>query len=92
MDACVGKVLDALAAHQYVNNTIVLLWGDHGWHLGDTNSWGKMTNFESGTRNAMLWRVPGQWPFFLFFFFFFLSFFLHSISLVSPSLCFARPL
>lgn len=49
MDAQVGKVLAALSVHGYVDNTIVLLWGDHGWHLGDTNSWGKMTNFESGT-------------------------------------------
>jgi hypothetical protein len=38
----------------------VLLWSDHGWHLGDTNSWCKMTNFETGTRNTLLWRVPGQ--------------------------------
>jgi arylsulfatase A-like enzyme len=59
-DANVGRVTDALAKEGYKDNTIVLLWGDHGWHLGDTNSWGKMTNFESGTRNAMLWRVPGQ--------------------------------
>jgi membrane-anchored protein YejM (alkaline phosphatase superfamily) len=53
-------MLTALEAHGYKDNTIVLLWGDHGWHLGDTNSWCKMTNFESGVRNAMLWRVPGQ--------------------------------
>ena len=34
--------------------------GIDGWHLGDQNSWGKMTLFEAGTRNAMLWCVPGQ--------------------------------
>jgi iduronate 2-sulfatase len=62
VDAQVGRVLTALESEGYKENTIVLLWGDHGWHLGDTNSWGKMTNFESGTRNAMLWRVPGQRP------------------------------
>ena len=59
-DANVGRMLTALEAHGYKDNTVVLLWGDHGWHLGDTNSWCKMTNFESGVRNAMLWRVPGQ--------------------------------
>jgi arylsulfatase A-like enzyme len=60
VDACVGRVVDALEKEGYKDNTVVLLWGDHGWHLGDTNSWGKMTNFESATRNALLWRVPGQ--------------------------------
>jgi arylsulfatase A-like enzyme len=60
VDAQVGRVVDALRSEGYVDNTIVVLWGDHGWHLGDTNSWGKKTNFESATRNALLWRVPGQ--------------------------------
>eukprot|EP00658_Telonema_sp_P-2_P025178 TRINITY_DN20138_c0_g1_i1.p1 TRINITY_DN20138_c0_g1~~TRINITY_DN20138_c0_g1_i1.p1 ORF type:complete len:541 (-),score=105.76 TRINITY_DN20138_c0_g1_i1:398-2020(-) len=60
LDAQVGRVLAALEANGYKENTIVLLWGDHGWHLGDTNSWGKMTNFESATHNTLLWRVPGQ--------------------------------
>ena len=41
-DAQVGRVLAALETEGYKNNTIVLLWGDHGWHLGDTNSWGKV--------------------------------------------------
>lgn len=60
IDAQMGRVLDALEANGYLNNTIVVMWSDHGWHLGDTNSWAKMTNFESATRNALLWRVPGQ--------------------------------
>eukprot|EP00656_Telonema_subtile_P005812 TRINITY_DN12657_c0_g2_i1.p1 TRINITY_DN12657_c0_g2~~TRINITY_DN12657_c0_g2_i1.p1 ORF type:complete len:545 (+),score=98.27 TRINITY_DN12657_c0_g2_i1:172-1806(+) len=60
MDAQVGRVLAALQQHDLVENTIVVLWSDHGWHLGDTNSWGKMTNFESAARNTLLWRVPGQ--------------------------------
>ena len=38
-DANVGRVLGALENEGYKNNTIVVLWGDHGWHLGDTNSW-----------------------------------------------------
>ncbi|XP_065184785.1 ulvan-active sulfatase-like [Sycon ciliatum] len=60
VDAQVGRVMDALASNDYANNTIVVLWSDHGWHLGDTNSWGKCTNFESATHNTLMWRVPGK--------------------------------
>ena len=60
IDAQVGKVISALDAHGYTSVTSVIVWGDHGWHLGDTNSWCKMTNFETAARNTMLWRVPGQ--------------------------------
>ena len=60
IDAQIGRVMDALEAHGYKDNTVVALWSDHGYHLGDTNSWCKMTNFEKATRNTLLWRVPGQ--------------------------------
>ena len=60
VDSQIGRILDGLKKHGFEDNTIVLVWSDHGWHLGDTNSWGKMTNFESATRNTLLWRVPGQ--------------------------------
>jgi len=60
IDAQIGRVLEALDTYGYKDNTIVLLWGDHGWHLGDTNSWVKGTNFESAARTTMMWRVPGQ--------------------------------
>lgn len=62
LDAQVGRVLDALDQYGYTNNTVVALWSDHGYHLGDTNSWCKMTNFEKATRNTLFWRVPGQTP------------------------------
>ena len=52
--------MDALSDNGYKENTVVALWSDHGYHLGDTNSWCKMTNFEKATRNTLLWRVPGQ--------------------------------
>merc|ERR1712226_1714470 len=42
------------------DSTVVALWSDHGYHLGDTNSWCKMTNFEKATRNTLFWHVPGQ--------------------------------
>eukprot|EP00928_Gymnodinium_smaydae_P090310 TRINITY_DN74136_c0_g1_i1.p1 TRINITY_DN74136_c0_g1~~TRINITY_DN74136_c0_g1_i1.p1 ORF type:complete len:575 (-),score=19.92 TRINITY_DN74136_c0_g1_i1:130-1791(-) len=60
IDAQIGRVLGALETYGYKDNTIVVLWGDHGWHLGDTNSWCKMTNFETAARTTLMWRVPGQ--------------------------------
>jgi arylsulfatase A-like enzyme len=36
-DALVGKVLDAVAANGFEESTVVVLWGDHGWHLGELN-------------------------------------------------------
>ena len=50
VDAQVGKILDALKQKGMDQNTIVVLWGDHGFHLGDHNLWGKATNFENATR------------------------------------------
>ena len=60
VDAQIGRVMGALEANGYLDNTVVALWSDHGYHLGDTNSWCKQTNFEKATRNTLLWRVPGQ--------------------------------
>jgi iduronate 2-sulfatase len=60
IDAQIGRVLNALEQYEYKDNTIVVLWGDHGWHLGDTNSWSKLTNFESAARTTMMWHIPGQ--------------------------------
>ena len=37
-----------------------MVWGDHGWHLGELNQWAKYTNFEAGTRIPFLIHVPGQ--------------------------------
>lgn len=54
MDAQVGKVLDALEKSGEMNNTIIVLWGDHGWHLGDHGLWNKHTNFEQATHVPML--------------------------------------
>ena len=60
-DAQLGRVMDALDSEgpSMADQTITMLWSDHGWHLGDTNSWCKVTNFETGARNSLLWRVPG---------------------------------
>ncbi len=67
MDAQLGKVLDALDDTGLAKNTVVILWGDHGWHLGDHSMWCKHTNYEEATRIPLLiaghgiatGRVPG---------------------------------
>ena len=46
IDAQIGKLMEALRKHDLEKNTIVVLWGDHGWKLGDYGSWCKHTNFE----------------------------------------------
>lgn len=58
-DACVGVVLDALAKSKYADNTIVVLWGDHGWHLGEKLRYKKFTLWEEACRMPLIIRVPG---------------------------------
>jgi arylsulfatase A-like enzyme len=60
MDAQVGKLLAGLKAQGLAENTVVILWGDHGWHLGDHGMWCKHTNYEKATRAALIMRKPGQ--------------------------------
>lgn len=60
MDAMVGRVLDALHASRYSDNTIIVLWGDHGWHLGEKEHWRKMTLWERGTKTPLIFYVSGN--------------------------------
>ncbi|MEQ1854356.1 MAG: sulfatase, partial [Chthoniobacteraceae bacterium] len=57
-DAQIGKVLDALEKEGLADNTIIVLWGDHGWQLGDHGLWHKHTNFELAARAPLLISVP----------------------------------
>jgi len=59
VDALIGKVLGELERLDLSDNTIVVLWSDHGWHLGEHTMFGKMSNFEIATRSPLIIRVPG---------------------------------
>lgn len=58
-DAQLGRLLDALDASTYRENTIIVLWADHGWHLGEKHHWRKFALWEEATRAPLLWVVPG---------------------------------
>lgn len=59
VDAQIGKVLDELDRLGLANDTIILLWGDHGWHFGDHGMWTKHTNYEQAIRIPLLVVAPG---------------------------------
>ena len=59
VDAQVGRVLDHLKELGLDKNTLVVLWGDHGWHLGDHGLWTKHSNFEQATRVPLIISAPG---------------------------------
>ena len=58
IDAQVGRLLDELERLALLDNTIVVLWGDHGWKLGEHSSWCKMTNYEIDTRVPLIVSAP----------------------------------
>jgi arylsulfatase A-like enzyme len=62
MDAQVGILLNTLDSLGTLNNTIIVLWGDHGWHLGDHDLWEKHTNLEQATRAPLIIAAPGMKP------------------------------
>ncbi|MEM7657496.1 MAG: sulfatase [Bacteroidota bacterium] len=58
-DAQVGRLLDALETSEAAKNTIVVLWSDHGWHLGEKQHWRKGTLWEEVTRVPFMLAGPG---------------------------------
>lgn len=58
-DACVGRVMRALETGPNSNDFDVVLWSDHGWHLGEKLHWRKFTLWEEATRNVLMIRAAG---------------------------------
>jgi arylsulfatase A-like enzyme len=62
VDAQVGRLLGALDASPHRDNTVIVLWGDHGWHLGEKQHWGKWTGWERATRVPLVVVPPAAAP------------------------------
>ena len=60
MDAQLGRVIDELELLGLQDDTIIILWGDHGWKLGEHNRWAKHSNVEDDARAPMIVMVPGM--------------------------------
>jgi len=61
VDAQVGRLLDALVRFELAENTVVVLWSDHGYHLGDhLGIWQKRTLFEQAARAPLIIQAPGK--------------------------------
>lgn len=57
-DAMVGRLLDALESSPHADNTIVVIWSDHGWQLGEKEHWRKFALWENVIRTVLMMRVP----------------------------------
>jgi arylsulfatase A-like enzyme len=57
-DAMVGKILEALKSSNYAQNTIIVLWSDHGWQLGEKTHWRKFALWENVVRTVLMMKVP----------------------------------
>lgn len=62
VDAQLGKLLNLMDSLNLTENTIIILWGDHGWHLGDHDLWCKHTNFEQAAHVPLIISAPGLDP------------------------------
>lgn len=59
VDRQIGAVLEALESEGLSESTIVVIWGDHGWHLGESGVWGKHTMLDRSLRSVLMMRAPG---------------------------------
>ena len=61
-DAQIGRLLDALDNSPVADNTIIVFWMDHGWHLGEKEHWRKFALWEEATRTPLIFVAPGVQP------------------------------
>lgn len=61
-DMNIGRLLQALERSPHRDHTIIVLWGDHGWHFGEKEHWRKFALWEEATRVPLIWVVPGLTP------------------------------
>jgi arylsulfatase A-like enzyme len=59
VDDLIGQIVEALEKSNYADNTILVLWSDHGFQLGEKGRWGKYSLWERATRVNLMWVVPG---------------------------------
>ena len=62
VDAQIGMLLGELRESGKLDSTVIVLWSDHGWQLGEHGMWDKHSNFETSTRAPLIVRVPGKNP------------------------------
>ena len=60
IDAQIGKIIERLKALQLYDDTLIVLWGDHGWHLGEHRVWGKHTLFERSLKSPLILKLPNS--------------------------------
>lgn len=60
IDSQIARLVKGLKEMDLYDNTIIVIWGDHGWKLGDHNGWGKQTNFFIDTHVPLIVKAPGQ--------------------------------
>ena len=58
-DMNIGRLMDAFDRSDIRDNTIIVFWCDHGWHLGEKDHWRKFALWEEATRSPLIWVVPG---------------------------------
>jgi len=61
VDAQIGLLINEIHKLGLDENTIIVVWGDHGWHLGDQQVWGKHTLFENSLKSTLIIKVPGKY-------------------------------